>query len=599
MPDMKVFLELIAKSEKFQQGIQQGERSLKSFQGFTQRTGQFVSDLTQKFGFLGNAAAAVGSGLVFKKLLSISDYMPIDDALLRMRVNLKATGAEMDAFKKKVAYLAGDVGGDVGEVFQSAYKLSFNYNKDDILQIIKESDRAADAMKAPRDVVQDRMVQIMKLQKLPASEARGVADALVASRVSLESLDTILQRLALKGGAKKGYIEQLGMLRGLNMAGVENPRAVMSLNNVLNTIQDKAYILKQSGIKVEGRDQLEVLKDLQAYMLKMRKKLSEAEYNKGIEAFFGAGGKEAMDFVFSQMENFKKGREEMGHAGEIAAERNAAAEKTWGKQLEKIKGQLGGIKTDLSFIYDLAKKPVKWFADHPAATKTAGYASLGASGAVLAALGYGGIKKILGGAGKTGLGIAKGKVLEELTGVTPVFVTNMPAGGFAGSPPGGSKIGRVVGSLAAFGAGYVAGDYLNKQFGDLSGVLTDGKYKGEGWMGEMIYDRLHSNKLPMIYNDEYKRGGDKSKMFELPENKMPYLDMFGGKDRNNNLESLLHPEKPLIYYDAGKNNETTRGGDKNNFVFNFKFDKNGRVIGDTDTDVGDVKINLERGNFLG
>ena len=127
MPDMKVFLELIAKSEKFQQGIQQGERSLKSFQGFAQRTGQIVSDLTQKFGFLGNAAAALSSGLVLKKLFSVTDYMPIDDALLRMRVNLKANSAEMDILKNKIASFAGEKGQDLGKSFQTASKLSLTF----------------------------------------------------------------------------------------------------------------------------------------------------------------------------------------------------------------------------------------------------------------------------------------------------------------------------------------------------------------------------------------------------------------------------------------------------------------------------------------
>jgi hypothetical protein len=45
------------------------------------------------------------------------------------------------------------------------------------------------------------------------------------------------------------------------------------------------------------------------------------------------------------------------------------------------------------------------------------------------------------------------------------------------------------------------------------------------------------------------------------------------------------------------NEEYKRGGDKNNFVFNFKFDKNGRVTGDTNTADADFIINIARGDF--
>ena len=131
MPDMKVFLELIAKSEKFQQGFQQGEKALGSFRTHVSNTMQKVQQLTANMGVLGQAATALSSGLVLKKLFSVSDYLPIDDALLRMRVNLKANSAEMDVFKKKIASLSGKTGLNIGEAFQGANKLSLIFPKQD------------------------------------------------------------------------------------------------------------------------------------------------------------------------------------------------------------------------------------------------------------------------------------------------------------------------------------------------------------------------------------------------------------------------------------------------------------------------------------
>jgi len=163
-----------------------------------------------------------------------------------MRVNLKLTGAELDSLKTKIAAIANERGINQGTAFQSAYKLSFYYNPDEILEILKISDEAADAMKAPYEVVQDRIVQIMKLYKLTAKEAKDVADALVASRVDVESLDTVMQRLVLRGGAKKEYIQTLGMLRGLGIAGITNPRVIMGLNETLQAITDKPTSWKQA-----------------------------------------------------------------------------------------------------------------------------------------------------------------------------------------------------------------------------------------------------------------------------------------------------------------------------------------------------------------
>lgn len=517
---MKVILELIAKSEKFQAGFQQGERVMGSFRQAAQKTGQFVSELTQKIGFLGNAATALSTGLVLKKLFSVSDYMPIDDALLRMRVNLKANSAEMDIFKKKLASMAGETGMNIGETFQGANKLSLIYPQNDILEIMKASDKASKAMGEPIDVIQDRVVQVLKLYRLTAKEAPGVADALVASRANVESLDILMQRLAVRGGSKKEYTQTLGMLRGLNMAGLSSPRVLVQLNTTLQAIQDKADVLESSGIKVrkvtadgtvEWRDQLEVLKDLETYLARWRKKVPLKVFDEKLNQVFGPNARQNLDFVFKQKDNFKKGIEEIGHAAEISTGRAGAATETWENQLNKIKGHLGGIKTDMSFIYDLAKKPVKFFADSPTLTKTAGYAAAGLSVGILGALAFGNIKNVLKTVGKTGVGIAEGKAIEAATGIAPVFVTNWPAGGIGGLPgvvvPGGSisKLALLAGKaslIAGAGvAGYEAGSYLNKQFGDLAGELSHNKYKGEGWLGDMLYDFLHKVEKPEVKND--------------------------------------------------------------------------------------------------
>jgi hypothetical protein len=73
----------------------------------------------------------------------------------------------------------------------------------------------------------------------------------------------------------------------------------------------------------------------------------------------------------------------------------------------------------------------------------------------------GGWKGLFSGAGSTAAGIAKGKAIEEATGVTPVFVTNWPAGGMdavagvKGGLGGGAKALMLAGTLG-LGSGAAA-----------------------------------------------------------------------------------------------------------------------------------------------
>lgn len=123
--------------------------------------------------------------------------------------------------------------------------------------------------------------------------------------------------------------------------------------------------------------------------------------------------------------------------------------------------------------------------------------------------GVGGVKGLFSHAGNVAAGVAEGKAVEAATGVTPVFVTNWPAGGLgsgaaelAASTAGGGLLGKagglvknswkslaglasaatatVGGQVAIAGAlGYGAGTVANKyfidgtEFGDQIGALTN------------------------------------------------------------------------------------------------------------------------------
>jgi hypothetical protein len=143
----------------------------------------------------------------------------------------------------------------------------------------------------------------------------------------------------------------------------------------------------------------------------------------------------------------------------------------------------------LSFIYDLAKKPVKFLADSPNLTKGLGYGAAGLSLAVLGGMAYGKGRQFMKNMnlGKTAAGIAEGKAVEAATGVTPVFVTNWPAGGAGGGiPPILPEGGAGLGLMGKLGVGAVFGLAVY----EITSILEK-KFIG-GAIGSKAYDITHS-----------------------------------------------------------------------------------------------------------
>lgn len=575
--DMKVFLELAAKTDKFRQGMQQGEKALGGFRQFAVKCGQDVQALTSKIGLLGTAATALSTGLVLKKLFSVADYMPVDDALLRMRNEFKNTAEEMNSFKKQLTSLAGEAGEDQGKIFQMGYRLSLSYKPEDIKEIITQSDRISDATKEPIETSQEALTRLMKLYKLTGKDAREAANNLIASRVDLEAFDSIIQRVAMRGGSKNNFVEQLAFFRGLSGAGYDKSRIINTLNTVMEKIDENGTLLNKHGIKVFSVDaqgnkvyeeKINVLKALDMYLQKIKKTASESDIRKRFDELFGPQGLANVEALIKQIPALEKGIKEMGNAAEIATGRAGAGAETWEKQLNKIKSSLGGVKNDLSTIYDLAKVPVKFMADSPNLTKAAGYTAAGASVAVLSALFYGNMKNILGGLGKTGVGIAEGKAVQAATGVTPVFVVNMPAGGIMGGdiPGKTGTIAKTAKWLASLG---VAG-----------GAVTVGA----------ITAAIAAGFTGLYAAGDVARGGNgKNWISESPTIKDSWLNGYGGKDWSDRLYDLLH-----------KNESTNANPEiKNTTILNLSIDKDGRVVADAGNKGGDLKIAVNRGTAFG
>lgn len=123
------------------------------------------------------------------------------------------------------------------------------------------------------------------------------------------------------------------------------------------------------------------------------------------------------------------------------------------------------------------------------------------------------LPEAFGGGSKGGMGRSAGKSMMRGLGATLKGLLRRGPTGLLGAGRGlaALRTGVTVGSagvvttaLAAAGsaaAGYGIGTLINKGLGAISGALSDGKYSGKGWLGEMIYDALHKDQTPELKND--------------------------------------------------------------------------------------------------
>ena len=115
------------------------------------------------------------------------------------------------------------------------------------------------------------------------------------------------------------------------------------------------------------------------------KGMSDETIKSNMDKLFKGQVGDAVYLFINSIERIKQGRGRSGQRRKIAAERGSAAANTWEHHLGQVKETLAGIKTDLSWIYNIAKEGPKWLAEHPDVTKAGAY---GAAGLGVTAAGY-------------------------------------------------------------------------------------------------------------------------------------------------------------------------------------------------------------------
>jgi TP901 family phage tail tape measure protein len=349
----------------------------------------------------------------------------------------------------------------------------------------------------------------------------------------------------------------------LNGTSRETRRIMKELNE---------YLAGKGGSKVEFFDKAGKLKGLPVIINDLRQamsKLTDKQKMFVMEKIFGEQGARAALALIKEGEgSWEKIGEQIKNAASIQEKMN-----------ERLKGfnanlkALGGTsKTTIATLFDPLLEPLskaaaylndivanigKLAEERPGVAKAVSYGTAGvAAGAGLygvyrllrGGISGGMVLKGLKGLGGTAAGIAEGKIVQAATGVTPVFVTNWPAGGIGAPSIPGSGGGGVVGKMGKIAAGARA-----LVFNPLTAFL--------GGAGILAYNMVT----------------------DKPEERLGKIEHYEWDTRSEEaLRKAMANIKPEV---------------RNQINLNIKIDKDGRIVTDSDDLLTQMIVNTDRGDF--
>lgn len=559
----------------------------------------------------GLKAIAVASYAMNKALPGVKAAGDLEEAMLGVKMNIASSAKdarELTDMLGKVKGTAISVSADAPFSAEDVVRIQNSLLKAgmDLKDVIGKSGAAFAATalaslsgEAP-EIIGDNLANIGTMFKFKGEDYAAFSDwATRVDDAAATSLPMLIQGLRMSGSSAAALgISARDSMTALGALSPLGERAGSSFNNFLLAFATRGDELRSMG--------LDMFKDgefigMAAATDKLKEKFGQIEdvekrLNILTKIFGEEGGRAANTFI-----NAEKGFNDIEQSAKRALSM-AQKMSIWGEGMNASLKKLGGTaKSTLATIFDPLLAPITKviqmlnvatgklgeFAEKNKAVAigmsgTVGAVAVGAGvygaykllrGGLAGARvlkGVGGLKGLLGGAGDTAAGIAKGKAVEAATGVTPVFVTNWPAGGvpLPGAPssslPG---IGKTIKGLFTRGSGGLLG--AGKGLAALkTGVTVAGAGLGTSALlaGGALAAGYGAGTLANKYLIDGTVVGDK-----IGETINRLFAAFGNKESQQALA--------------------------NNNI-NINIDKNGRVITETNNPNANTSVNLlNRGAF--
>lgn len=536
MKDMIVRLIFNGDASRMNAVLRQSGSRLKSFGGVARREFDRIRSAANSLqGKLAALGMSVGAALLVKQSAEL------DKSLTRIGQTAGESRVGVTGLRAEFFRMAKETGQSVENLkagFDNAVQAGLNFKEalpvtDAVNKAMAVTGATADQLASGLTVAATAFrfdlarpgQALILLDKMTAAGRQGNAE--------LENLSSIFSRVGVNAArAGMGFDQTLGFIEGLSLLE-RNPERLSTLaDSTLRLFTNLQYLnraQKVTGVRFfdaagSRRDPLAVLSDI-------KKKYDALKTSQQKEAFMGAAFKGVDLDTIKGLQALLSGdmlsrvarmnNEIGGAAGTITRDMKDALDNSI-DQTGRLKAELR--KTADAFIIPFNEgisKAIKKLLD---ARKDGGLELSGkqmAAGSAIAAgvayLGYNlagpPLKKLLGSLGRTGAGIGEGLAIKYATGVTPVYVVNMPGegllpgapGGKPGGPGGAGKLLPFLAPLAAaaplygsVGAAVLTTTTAAKSAADVMRGGSGQNWINEGWTeirkgiyGDMLYDYMH------------------------------------------------------------------------------------------------------------
>lgn len=523
--NLELALRLTADATRFMAGMAKGEGGLRKLGSAAKReldaVGNAFRSVEGRLAQLGIGVSALAVG---------AQSANLDKDLVQLKLTAGATVEEMNRMRDTLFSAQSATGQTVDEL------------KDGVDALIAGGQSMAEATATVRPMAETLAVaktnadalakamgvagKMFDIDLSQADQARLLLDRMVvagrAGNAELENLPDVFARIG--GNAKSanlGLDQTLALVETLSLVEPNAERLATLTDSTLRVFTNRKYMedaAKATRVKFfnadkSRRDPLDVIEDIKKQYDKLK---NDKDRFRFISKAFGAADLDTQRGLKTLLDGQSLSRLDeilrdiKGAGGTIARDLPEAISNSV-DQVGRLRGELRKAADDFARpVNDTLSGLIKWGLD----SKDNGGLGLsgndillgGAVGAagIFGTARYGGkaLKGLAGKLGGTAAGVATGKALEEMAGVTPVYVVNMPGDGLGGAGPLDKVAGRAGGlgaagrlglqglALAGAGAaGYGAGTLLSSRIDDQLSQAA----RRQTTLGSMAYDALHGD----------------------------------------------------------------------------------------------------------
>ncbi|CCU70941.1 phage tail tape measure protein [Thalassolituus oleivorans] len=430
---------------------QRGQRDLGRMSLAAQSAGRSLDNLAGR-----TAAVVAGAGAAYVGVRQVVDSAQLDKKLINIRQTAGATAEQAADLRKELFLMAQQTGQSLDSLlggFNNLIQAGLSWNE--ALATTQAINPAMAVTGARAEVLSSALTVAAEAFDFDLSKAETSVDILdrmtKAGRLGnaeLEDLSAIFARVGVNAKASGLEFDQtLGLIERLSQTEKNPERLATLVDSTLRIFTNQKYLDKAAqatgvtfyNAEDERRAALDVLDDIAAGYQKFK---TDAQRDQGLSLAFGEVDLDTMRGLRVLLSG-----DTLNQARQMSAE-IANAGGTIGKDLPDAVAnsvdQVARLKSALKKAADGFSEPINSTIENAIKNlidkKEDGGLDLtggellagGAAGLITTALLLKGGGKLLSkiGAG-VGAGVATGKVLEEMAGVQPVYVVNMP-GGFGG-----------------------------------------------------------------------------------------------------------------------------------------------------------------------